>query len=102
LRQQATSTARKSEINTYVIKHTIHASERVSEVDLMSMLNPLSFRRRTERQWAERIKLLRRMGGQVVVAAKRKLQSAINHDGLLIPIPVRIVVDPRRRDRSRD
>jgi hypothetical protein len=30
------------------------------------------------------------------------LQSAINHDGLLVPVPVRIVVDRRRRDQSRD
>ncbi|HXT40605.1 MAG TPA: hypothetical protein VN887_11370, partial [Candidatus Angelobacter sp.] len=63
---------------------------------------PLSFHRRIERQWAERIKSLRRMGGQVAVAAKRTLQSAINQDGSLIPVPVRTVVDPRRRHQSRD
>jgi hypothetical protein len=42
------------------------------------------------------------MGDQVVVATKRTLQSAINRDGSLIPIPVRIVVDRRRWDQSRD
>jgi hypothetical protein len=68
----------------------------------VSMINPLSFRRRAERKWAECIKLLRRMGGEVVVATKRTLQSAINHDGSLIPIPVRIVVGRRRWDQSRD
>jgi hypothetical protein len=68
----------------------------------VSTTNPLSFHRRTERKWAEPIKLLKRMVGQVVVAARRTLQSAINHDGLLIPVPVRIVVDRRRRDQSRD
>ena len=68
----------------------------------MSTINPSNFHRRTERQWAERIKLLSRMVGQVVVAARRTLQSAINHDGLLVPVPVRIVVDRRRRDQSRD
>jgi hypothetical protein len=66
------------------------------------MINPLSFRRRAERKWAECIKLLRRMGDQVVVATKRTLQSAINRDGSLIPIPVRIVVERRRWDQSRD
>ena len=68
----------------------------------MSAIYPLSFHRRTERQWAERIKSLKRMGGQVVVGTKRTLQSAINHDGSLIPVSVRTVVDRRRCDQSRD
>jgi len=94
--------ARKREITAYVVQITIYARERVSEVDPVSMINPLSFHRRAERKWAECIKLLRRMGGQVVVAAKRTLQPAINHDGSLIPVPVRIIVGRQRRDQSRD
>jgi|HubBroStandDraft_5_1064220.scaffolds.fasta_scaffold58733_2 hypothetical protein len=84
------------------MKYTIYAEERVSEVDLVNAICPLTFYRRNERQWAECIKLLRRIGGQVVVATRRTLQSAINHDSSLIPVPVRTVVDRRRRDQSRD
>ena len=84
------------------MKHTIYAQERVNEVDLVSATYPLNFYRRTERQCAERIKSLRRMGGQVVVATKRTLQSAINHDGSLIPVRVRTVVNQQRYDQSRD
>ena len=80
-------TARKIEITTYLIKHTIYARGYVSEVDPVSAIYPLSFHRRIERQWAERIKSLRRMGGQVVVATNRTLQSAISHDGSLISNP---------------
>jgi hypothetical protein len=70
----------------------------------MSVLYPLSFHRRIERQWAERIKSLRRVHGQIVAAAELTLQRAFNNDGSLIPLPVRTVVDQRRRDqcRSRD
>jgi len=70
----------------------------------VSAIYPLSFHRRIERQWAERILSLRRMRGQVVVATKRTLQSAINNDGLLIPVTVRTVADRRRlsQRRSRD
>jgi hypothetical protein len=46
--------------------------------------------------------LVKQVAGQAVAAAKRTLQSAVNHDGLLVPVPVRIAVDRRRRDRSRD
>ena len=84
------------------MKYTIYAEERVSEVDLVIATCPLSFHRRIERQWAERIKSLRRMGGQVFVATKRTLQPAINRDGSLIPVSVRAVVDQRRRDQPRD
>jgi hypothetical protein len=68
----------------------------------VSMTNSLSFHRRAERKWAECIRLLKRMGGQVAVATQRTLRSAINRDGLLIPVPVRIAVNRRRRDHSRD
>jgi hypothetical protein len=78
---------------------TIHDREHVSEVDPVSPIYPLSFHRRIERQWAERIKSLRRTGDQVVFAAKRTLQSATNHDGSLIPVPVRTVLERLRRDQ---
>jgi hypothetical protein len=65
----------------------------------MSGKYPLSFLRRIERQWAERIKSLRQIHCQIVVATERTLQSAFNHEGSLIP--VRTVVDRRRLDRCR-
>ena len=68
----------------------------------MSAIYSLDFHRRIERQWAERIKLLRRVGGQAIVATKRMLQSAINGNVSLIPVPVRTVVDRRRCGQSRD
>ena len=70
----------------------------------MSALYPLSFYRRIERQWAERIKSLRKIYGQIVAAAELALQRTFNNDGSLIPVPVRTVVGQRRRDqcRSRD
>jgi hypothetical protein len=89
--------------NYYLSKQTYDpAQEHVSEVDPVNAIYPLSFHRRIERQWAERIKSVRRMGGQVGLAAKRTLQSAINHDGSLILVPVRTVVDRRRWDQFRD
>jgi hypothetical protein len=39
----------------------------VSEVELMSPTYPLNVHRRIERQWAERIKSLRQVRGQIVV-----------------------------------
>ena len=70
----------------------------------MSVTDLLSFHRRIERQWAERIKSLRRIRGEIAVATEFTLHRAFNNDGSLIPIPVRTVVDQRRRDqcRSRD
>jgi hypothetical protein len=62
----------------------------------VSAIYPLDFHRRIERQWAERIKLLRRVGGQAIVVTKRMFQSAINDNVSLIPVPVRTVVDRRR------
>ena len=40
----------------------------------MSAIYPLSIHRRIERQWAERIKSLRQIRGQIVVATERALQ----------------------------
>lgn len=59
-----------------------------------------SFLRRIERQWAESMKSLGQISGKIAVAAERTLQRAFHHDGMLIPVPVRAVVDRRRRDRS--
>ena len=61
----------------------------------------LSFQGRLERPWAEGIKSLRQIHGQVVVATERALQRVLNNEGSLIPIPVRTVVDPRRLDQCR-
>jgi hypothetical protein len=75
--------------------------ERISEADLMSGKYPLSFLRRSERQWVERIKSLRQVRGQIVVAIKRMLQPMSDNGGSLIPVPVRAVVDRRRLDPRR-
>jgi hypothetical protein len=71
---------------------------RVSEVDLMGAVYPLSVHRRIERQWAERIKSLRQIRSLVGTATERALQNA-SINGSLIPIPVRSVVDPAQLDR---
>ena len=61
-----------------------------------------SFRRRIERQWAERFKLLRQLRGHIVVATERTLQRVFNNnEGSLIPVTVRTVVDRRRLDQCR-
>lgn len=78
-----------------------YARERVSEVDLMTGKYPSSFYRRVERSCAGRIKSLRQIRGQIVVATERTLQRMFNRDGSLIPIPVRAVSDRQRRDRCR-
>jgi hypothetical protein len=67
----------------------------------MSATYPLSVHRRIERQWAERIKSLRQIHGQIAVATERTLQHVFNNNGSLIPVPVRTVVDRRRLDQSR-
>ena len=67
----------------------------------MSGKNPLSFLRRIERQWAERIKSLRQIRDQIVVAAGKTLQTPFHQVASLIPIPVRTVVDRRQPDRRR-
>jgi hypothetical protein len=55
----------------------------------MSAVYPLNVHRRIERQWAERIKSLGQVRGQIVVAAGRTLQHLSNQKCSLIPIPVR-------------
>jgi hypothetical protein len=72
-----------------------------SEVDLMTALYPLNVHRRIERQWAERIKSLRQIHGQIIVATERTLEHVFNNDGSLIPVPVRAVVDGRQLDQPR-
>jgi hypothetical protein len=91
--------ARKNENSAYLTDES--AQERVSEVDLMSGKYPSSFQRRVERQWAERIKSLSRIHGQIVVAAVQMLQHVFSHHSSLILIPVRTVVHGRRLDRQR-
>jgi hypothetical protein len=59
-----------------------------------------SVHRRIERQWALRIKLLRKIQGKIVVETKRALQRVLKHHDALIPIPVRVSAN-RRLDRSR-
>jgi hypothetical protein len=60
----------------------------------------LSFYRRIERQWAERINSIRQVRDQIVVAVARILQRAFNDEGSLIPVPVRPVVGRRQHNRS--
>jgi hypothetical protein len=65
----------------------------------MSVLYPLSFHRRIERQWAERIKSLRRIRSQIVASSELTLRRSFNEDGSLIPVPVRTVADQPRPAR---
>ena len=67
----------------------------------MSGKYPMSFHRRIERRWTERIASLRQIRGQIVVATERTFQRMFNRDGSLIPIPVRAVAGRRRLDRCR-
>ena len=59
----------------------------------MSMIYPLSFRRRIERQWVERVKFAERQFSRQIVVYVEKIcsQRVFNNDGLLMP--VRRVVD---------
>ena len=65
----------------------------------MDAVYRLSFYHRIERQWAECIKWLRQMQGQFVDAVERTLQRIFNNDGLLIPVPIRTIVNRRRLER---
>ena len=68
-------------------------------------MNAVHLFHRTEWQGAERIKSLRQVCGQIVVAIDRTLQSVFNsNEGSLIPATVRTVVNQPRLDqcRSRD
>ncbi len=67
----------------------------------MNVPHPLSFRLRIERQWDECINSLRRIPGQIVAASELTLHRAFNNHDSLIPVPVRAVVDQRRRDKFR-
>jgi len=58
--------------------------------------NPLSFLRRIEWQWVERIKSPRQVRDQIVVATEPMLQSMFSDEGSLIPVPIRTAVDRRR------
>ena len=70
----------------------------VSEVDLMGAIYPLSFHRRIERQWAERIKSLGEIHKLAVASAQQALQR-VSPDGS--PIPVQAgVADPQQLDRT--
>ena len=80
-------------------RRLIFTLERVSEVDLMSAIYPLSVHRRIEQQWNERINSMRQIRGQIVVG--RTLQRAFNNDCSLIPVPVRAAVQRQRLDQSR-
>ena len=55
------------------------------------------FHRRIESKWTERLKSL---GERIAIAIERSLQRALNQKELLVPVPVKIPVDRRRRDRS--
>jgi len=66
----------------------------------MSAIYPMSFRHRIARQWAERVKSLKQIHAQIVVATERTLQIVLNRDRPLIPVPVRAVIDQRRFHES--
>jgi len=67
----------------------------------MNAIYLFGFRRRIEQHWAERIKLLRKLSDQIVVATEQTLQHVFNSEGSLIPAPIRTVVDHRRLDPCR-
>jgi hypothetical protein len=66
----------------------------------MTAKYPLNVHRRIERQWAARIKALRQIHSQFIVATTRTLQNVLNNDGSLIPVAVR-TVEQRQIDRAR-
>jgi hypothetical protein len=68
----------------------------------MTALYPLSVHRRIERQWAERIKSLKQIHGQIVIGTNKTLQPGFNNVGSQIRVPVsRTIVDQLQLDRSR-
>jgi hypothetical protein len=64
----------------------------------MSAIYPLSVHRRIERQWAERIKSLRQIRGEID-ATGRTLQHVLNNEGSVILVPAGTIVG--RRDQLR-
>jgi hypothetical protein len=94
--------ARKIGTSAYLLNLTIGEArqERISEADLMTGNNPLSFLRRIEWQWVERIKSPRQVRDQIVVATEPMLQSMFSERSL-IPVPIRTAVDRRRRPYER-
>jgi hypothetical protein len=60
----------------------------------MSAKYRLSAHRQIE-LWAEGIKVLRQIHCKIIGTTERTLQFLLNNDGLLIPVPVRAVVDWR-------
>jgi hypothetical protein len=64
----------------------------------MSTVYPASVYRRIEKAVSERIKSLRKIHGQFVVATGRALQHEFNYEGL---IPVRVRTAGRRPDQFR-
>jgi hypothetical protein len=63
----------------------------------MGAIYPLSFHRRIERQWAERVKSPRQIRNLVLTATGQALQPA-SIDGSLDPVPEG-VMDPIQLDR---
>ena len=83
-----------------VVEGSIFTGGRVSEVDLMSPIYPLSVHRRIERQWAERIKSLKQMRGQSVIGTERTVPRVFYNEGPTIRVPARSVVQRQQLDRS--
>ena len=63
---------------------------------------PLSFLRCIEQQWVERIKMLRQVRRQIVVAIERILQGMFDNNIWFDSSPVRTVVDRRRLIQGSD
>jgi hypothetical protein len=61
----------------------------------MSAIYPLSIQRRIEREWARRIKSLKQIRDQILVATEWTLQRAFKNESLFIPVAVGIGVDRR-------
>jgi len=57
----------------------------------MAAVDPVRVYRRIEKAVSERIKWLRKIHGQFVVATERTLKREFNNDGSLIPVRVRTV-----------
>ena len=62
----------------------------------MSAKYPLRIHWRIERQWIERIRSLRQIHGQIVVATERTLQHVYRNESSLILVPIRTIVNRRR------